>query len=219
MRKKMFLLGLITLLAFPIPTFIVLYFFEDILPLSILDFASLQVKPVVYGLILGLAYAGLSLIFMQAKVFDKLPSRIEHVVKQMNLSVFDCIFLSICAGVGEELLFRSGFQFYFGPIITSVFFVAIHGYLDPRNWRMSLYGLIVLPFIFLISYGFIVYGLWFSIVAHFSYDLVLFLVISKQKEEYQPHVWSDWEKLEEIDECNCENDSHTESENESLFNS
>ena len=217
----MYLLGLITLLVFPIPTFIVLYFFEDILPLSILDFSSFQVKPIVYGLILGLSYAGISLIFMQAKVFEKLPSRIEHVVKQMNLNVLDCIFLSICAGVGEELLFRSGFQFYFGPIITSIFFVAIHGYLNPKNWRMSLYGLIVLPFIFLISYGFIAYGLWFSIVAHFSYDLVLFLVISQQKEDPQPHVWSDWERLEEIDECNCENnlDCDPEPENESLFNS
>jgi len=213
----MYLLGLITLLVFPIPTFIVLYFFEDILPISILDLANFKIKPIFYGLILGLSYAGISLVFMQAKVFDKLPSRIEHVVKQMNLSVLDCIFLSICAGVGEELLFRSGFQFYFGPILTSIFFVAIHGYLNPRNWRMSLYGLIVLPFIFLISYGFITYGLWFSIVAHFSYDLVLFLVISKQKDEHQPHVWSDWERMDEIEECNCEHDSNTDQKNDSSF--
>ena len=115
---------------------------------------------------------------MNAPVFDKLPVRVETMVRNMKLSVWDCVFLSICAGVGEELLFRSGMQFYLGPLITSVIFVAVHGYLNPFNWRMSLYGLIVLPFILMISYGYEEFGLWFSIGAHFSYDLVLFLSMS-----------------------------------------
>ncbi len=136
-----------------------------------------------YGTTLGIAYAVLSLFFMQAKVFDKMPNRIEHIVKGMNLTILDCFFLSICAGVGEELLFRSGIQFYLGPIITSILFVAIHGYLNPRNWRMSLYGLIVLPFILLIAYAFEEFGLWFCIFAHFSYDLVLFIIISRENKK------------------------------------
>tara|TARA_B110000305_G_scaffold20829_1_gene19150 strand:- start:1327 stop:1767 length:441 start_codon:yes stop_codon:yes gene_type:complete len=136
-----------------------------------------------YGTALGIAYAVLSLFFMQAKVFDKMPNRIEHIVKGMNLTILDCVFLSICAGVGEELLFRSGIQFYLGPIITSILFVAIHGYLNPRNWRMSLYGLIVLPFILLIAYAFEEFGLWFCIFAHFSYDLVLFIIISRENKK------------------------------------
>ncbi len=200
MKKQIYVLGLITLLVFPIPTFVVLYFFENTLPITVLELENFNVKPILYGLIIGLAYAGISLLFMQAKVFEKLPSRIENIVKQMNLSVIDCIFLSICAGVGEEILFRSGFQFYFGPIITSIFFVAIHGYLNPMNWRMSLYGLIILPFIFIIAYGFIEYGLWFGVIAHFSYDLVLFLIISQRKEAPQKNVWNDWEMLDENDD-------------------
>jgi len=136
-----------------------------------------------YGTALGIAYAVLSLFFMQAKVFDKMPNRIEHIVKGMNLTILDCFFLSICAGVGEELLFRSGIQFYLGPIITSILFVAIHGYLNPRNWRMSLYGLIVLPFILLIAYAFEEFGLWLCIFAHFSYDLVLFIIISRENKK------------------------------------
>ena len=172
-------MGIITLLVFPIPTFVVLYFFEDTLPIEIFQWENFSVFAISTGLLLGVFYAVIALFFMQAKVFDKLPSRIEHLVRDMNLSILDCIFLSLCAGIGEELLFRSGVQFYLGPIITSVLFVAIHGYLNPWNWRMSLYGIIILPFIFLISYGFISFGLWFSIAAHFSYDLVLFLVISE----------------------------------------
>jgi len=129
---------------------------------------------------MGVLYAFIALLVMTAPVFDKLPVRVETMVRNMKLTVWDCVFLSICAGVGEELLFRSGMQFYLGPLITSVIFVAVHGYLNPFNWRMSIYGLVVLPFILLISYGFEEFGLWFAVGAHFSYDLVLFLTMSEK---------------------------------------
>lgn len=99
----------------------------------------------------------------------------------MNLRLFDYFFLSLCAGVGEELLFRAGVQFYLGPIVTSILFVAIHGYLNPMNLKMSLYGLVVLPFIIGISYAFIDYGIWFCIAAHFAYDFLVFISIEKQE--------------------------------------
>lgn len=182
-KRSIYFLGLITLFIFPIPSFVGLYFFEDIFPLDVLALNDFRIIPILYGTILGLAYGVLSLLLIQAKVFDKMPNRIEHIVKGMNLTILDCVFLSICAGVGEELLFRSGIQFYLGPIITSILFVAIHGYLNPRNWRMSLYGLIVLPFIFLIAYAFEEFGLWFCIFAHFSYDLVLFIIISRENKK------------------------------------
>ncbi len=131
----------------------------------------------ILGINLGIVYAFFALLFMGAPIFDKLPNRVEMLVRNMRLNVWDAVFLSICAGVGEELLFRAGVQFLLGPWITSVFFVAIHGYLNPFNWRLSLYGLIVLPFIFLISFGYDYFGQWFSIGAHFSYDLVLFFTL------------------------------------------
>lgn len=177
-KKSLLFLGLLTLVVFPIPTFVTLYYAEGIQPLEILDLGSFNADSLGLGIIIGMLYAVLALGFMQASVFQKLPTRIETMVQNMNLSIWDCLFLSICAGVGEELLFRSGVQFYLGPIITSVIFVAIHGYLNPFNWRMSLYGLIVLPFILLISYALEEFGLWFCIGAHFSYDFVLFYVMT-----------------------------------------
>ncbi|MDX2360416.1 MAG: CPBP family intramembrane metalloprotease [Crocinitomicaceae bacterium] len=179
-KRSIYLLGLVTLLIFPLPTFFGLYFIEGISPWEILQLDRLHVGELGLGIVVGLLYAWLSLALMTAPVFKSLPTRVEHVVKSMNLNLWDCIFLSICAGVGEELLFRSGVQFYLGPIITSVLFVAIHGYLNPLKWRMSLYGLIVLPFILLISYGYYEFGLWFSIGAHFSYDLLLFRIMTEK---------------------------------------
>ena len=122
------------------------------------------------------------MVLLQAPLFEKLPNRIDDIVRSMNLNVGDAIFLSFCAGFGEELLFRSGVQYYLGIVLTSVIFVAIHGYLNPKNWRYSMYGLIVLPFILLLSMGFETFGLWFAISAHFAYDAVLFIAMLKNKE-------------------------------------
>lgn len=174
-------MGLVTLLIFPIPTLFVLPWFEGVPVNSIFQWENFTVFNIGIGIELGVIYAFLALLFMQAPIFESMPNRVEKIVKDMHLNLWDCIFLSLCAGVGEELLFRSGVQFYLGPFITAVIFVAIHGYLNPFNWKMSLYGLIVLPFILLISYGFITFGLWFAIAAHFAYDLVLFLVITSDK--------------------------------------
>lgn len=171
---------MITLLVFPIPTIIGLPYFEGIEWKSIFEFENLTVFKLGIGIEFGVFYGFLALLFMQAPVFDKLPNNIEHVIRRMKLKPWDYFFLSLCAGVGEELLFRSGVQFYLGPIITSVVFVAIHGYLNPMNWRMSLYGLLVLPFILGISYGFIEFGLWFAIGAHFAYDFVIFSAVTKE---------------------------------------
>ena len=164
-------------MIFPLPTFFGLYYFEDITPVEILQLENLTVYKVGLGIQFGVIYAFIALLFMQAKVFKEMPTRIENIVRNMNLSVLDCIFLSLCAGIGEELLFRSGVQFYLGPIFTSVLFVAIHGYLNPFNWKMSLYGIIVLPFILVLSYSLYEFGIWFCIAAHFSYDLILFLTM------------------------------------------
>ncbi|MFM7661183.1 MAG: CPBP family intramembrane glutamic endopeptidase [Bacteroidota bacterium] len=134
-----------------------------------------------FGLEFGFVYGILAMLLLQAPLFEKLPNRIDHLVRSMNLNVGDAIFLSFCAGFGEELLFRSGIQYYLGIILTSITFVAIHGYLNPKNWRYSMYGLIVLPFILLLSMGFESFGLWFAISAHFAYDAVLFIAMLQNR--------------------------------------
>src|SRR5690606_35984171 len=151
--RLIYIMGLVTLLIFPIPTFIVLPWLEEISINSIFQWENFTAFNIVLGIELGVAYAIIAILLMQAPVFDSMPDRVEKIVREMNLSIFDCIFLSLCAGFGEELLFRSGVQYYLGPLLTSIIFVAIHGYLNPMNWNKSLYGLIVLPFILLISYG------------------------------------------------------------------
>jgi membrane protease YdiL (CAAX protease family) len=182
-KRNIYILGIITLFIFPLPAYFYWYWQESISLKEFIRWDEIWKPETVFGISFGIIYAFFALLFMGAPVFEKLPNRVENLVKSMRLNVFDAVFLSICAGVGEELLFRAGIQPLLGVWITSIFFVAIHGYLNPFNWRMSLYGFLVLPFILLISFGFYTFGQWFSIGAHFSYDLILFLTLIYDKDE------------------------------------
>jgi membrane protease YdiL (CAAX protease family) len=149
---------------------------------EIIDLENLKVFPIAIGLIFGIIYALLSIRILQSPIFETVPLKIEETVRGMNLTVLEGIFISFCAGFGEELLFRTGFQYYLGSWITSFIFVAIHGYFSIRTPKNSLYGLVVFPFILILSYLFEDLGLWFAIAAHFAYDAVLFTSIILKKE-------------------------------------
>jgi hypothetical protein len=180
LRKKIIFFGWLTLLVFPIPGFLIRYFIDGISIIDFLELQNIQFVPIGLGLELGFVYGFLAYLLMQAPFFDSVPMKIDKMIGEMNLKFQHGIFLSLCAGIGEEFLFRSGIQPYIGWFSTSIFFVALHGYLNPWNWRFSVYGLIILPFIFMISLGFNSFGIWFSIAAHFSYDAVLFTFMIKE---------------------------------------
>jgi len=183
-KRSIYIIGFITLILFPIPAYLYWFWQEGITLKEFIRWEEIWKAETVFGMVFGVIYAFFALLFMGAPVFRKMPNRVENLVRRMNINIFEAVFLSICAGVGEELLFRAGLQQLFGVWITSILFVAIHGYLNPFNWRMSLYGLLVLPFILLISFGYNTFGLWFSIGAHFSYDLILFLTILNEKDKF-----------------------------------
>ncbi len=176
-------MGWITLLIFPLPAFLVMYFFYDVSWLDLLQLENIKTIPIAYGLEFGILYAFLAIIILKAPIFDRLPLKIDKLVKDLKLNYFDAFFLSMCAGVGEELLFRAGLQTFTGVWLTSIIFVAIHGYFSLKNLKMNYYGLLVFPFILLISLGYEHFGLWFSISAHFAYDAVLFLEMRNESRE------------------------------------
>jgi hypothetical protein len=180
MKKQMLIYGWITLLLFPIPGFLLQFFINDATFIDFLNIKSYSILHLFLGLELGVVYGFISYLFVKSPFFEKLPNRIDDLVKAMNLKVRHGLFLSFCAAVGEELLFRAGLQSFLGPFLCSIVFVALHGYLNPFNLRFSVYGLIVLPFILLISYGMEPFGLLFCIAAHFSYDAILFTFMIKE---------------------------------------
>lgn len=174
------LLGLITLVIFPLPTFLTLHFLNLKSPIEILSLHELKEVYWLLGIQLGFFYGYFVLLVTQHTAFDSLSKKQERILKSLPLTWLDVLFISFAAGFGEEILFRAGIQHWLGPWITTILFIAVHGYIHPFSIRKSLQGIVVLPFILLISFGYELYGIWFCIAAHFSYDFLLFSFL-KQK--------------------------------------
>ena len=180
-KRKIYLLGFITLFVFPIPTFLILYLSEDIQPFELLKPGIYWARDILYGFAAGLTYAIFAFIILRAPIFQKVPLKVTDLVRKLNLNYWDAIFLSLCAGIGEELLFRVGVQYYLGIYLTAFLFIAVHGYFSIKKPLMSMYGLVVFPLALILGFGYKYMGFWFSAAIHFSYDLVLFLAIIYSK--------------------------------------
>jgi membrane protease YdiL (CAAX protease family) len=182
MRNKLFiyLMGIVTLVLFPIPALWALWYFAQIDPWTVIDLQGFFHVHTLLGLEWGFFYAALCLAFFQGPHFKEELAQQHTMLRSLKLNKFDAFFLSFCAGFGEEILFRSGMQHWLGIILTSIVFVAIHGYFNPKEKRVSAYGFLILPFILSLGFWLSDLGIWFCIAAHFSYDLLLFLFLTRK---------------------------------------
>ena len=174
---KNLLLGMavLTLVGFPLVGAALLKVFTE-LPISVMMRQSVNVpKQLALGVGIGAIMGYLAHLLTESKWVKPSASRYSAQIGKLNLNKVDMVLISICAGFGEELLFRGAVQLFFGIWPTAVLFVAIHGYLNPRDWRISIYGLLITVFIGLVGYMMEYWGIWACIAAHAMVDLVLFL--------------------------------------------
>lgn len=101
------------------------------------------------------------------------------LIGDLQLNTVQIIFVSVCAGIGEELLFRGAIQPIAGIFITSLVFVALHGYLNPFNLRISVYGIFMTFFIFFLGYITERLGILSSMMAHTVIDIYLLQKLSR----------------------------------------
>jgi hypothetical protein len=135
------------------------------------------------GLIYGLvaAFAGWGLIRMP--FMEPVEAKYRTLIGSIRIGWGDIIFVSLCAGIGEELLFRGGIQPHLGVWPTSILFVALHGYLNPMDWRISLYGGFMTIAIAIIGKLYIHVGAISAILAHTMIDIVLLKALTRSYQE------------------------------------
>lgn len=133
------------------------------------------------GIAAGLVSAIIASVISSMNFLQKSASKYTELIMSMNLNRNEIIFISICAGFGEEILFRGAIQPFWGIYITAVFFVAIHGYLSLRDWRISIYGIVMTVIIIGLGYITEIFGLWSAIIAHAIIDLYLLLGMERDR--------------------------------------
>lgn len=152
--------------------------FQDQSTLELLEQAMPWYYQLFYGLAYGFGAAWLGWLLIRQEFMMEVRSFYEDMLRQMNMNLIDVLFISFCAGVGEELLFRAGIQYWLGIYITSILFVAIHGYLNPKDWKMSIYGMYLTIVMIGISHAFENFGLVYAMAAHFAIDVFLLQILT-----------------------------------------
>lgn len=184
MNRTTLFLGLGTLLIFGFGGFLTVEFLQgkSFLDMFVEEGRALLTQ-IVLGIMVGLGGSGIAWFIITRKFFQKEKLFYSQLVSSLNLNGWAILFLSLCAGIGEEVFFRAGIQPYFGVWWTSILFVLLHGYLNPWNLRISFYGLIMVLIIAIFGYLFQYVGIFSAIFAHAIFDILLFWKLNKVVKE------------------------------------
>lgn len=178
-KNNLYLLGLATLIGFPLLGFGINYLIESDSKLDILQFRKTDFYNIPVGLIIGISIAMIAERVSEIPFISKSAYDLTEFFRGLKLNFFDVFFLSFAAGFGEEIFFRGIIQDHLGIWVTSIIFIAIHGYLNIKNPGMFVFGLFLILFSNLLGLLHSIYGIWPAIAAHFSYDLILLASLKK----------------------------------------
>ncbi len=166
------MLGWLTLLVFGGAGILLIYFQKRHLLQVLIGEGDILLQ-VIMGVFAGLFIGVAAWAIIQFPFMRPIRLRYSNMIGPLMSRRSDRLFVSLCAGVGEELFFRGALQYWFGIVITAVLFVAIHGYLDPRSWRISVYGVSMTFGMLLLGWMAQRFGLLAPIIAHTLIDVVL----------------------------------------------
>ncbi len=130
------------------------------------------------GLVVGFVTAKAGWQITTLPMMDKNKKFFANMVRPMKLTDVQIVFVSICAGVGEELLFRGAIQPFLGIWITSILFVLIHGYLNPFNLPLTYYGIYMVLVIGVLGLMTEYVGIITAMIAHTIIDIILLKELS-----------------------------------------
>ena len=168
-------LALATLIGMPLIAIVIDRFSDTVnLQLAITGDGNYSMQ-LLWGAIAGLGIAVGAHLLIASPLLNEVNSSYARLLGRFRLTFSEILLISLCAGVGEEMLFRGAVQPFLGIPIASVLFVAIHGYLNPRDWRLSVYGIFMTAGIALLGYLCHTRGLLSAIVGHTLIDVYLLL--------------------------------------------
>ncbi|MDZ7720221.1 MAG: CPBP family intramembrane glutamic endopeptidase [Balneolaceae bacterium] len=123
------------------------------------------------GAVFGIAGLGLIKIPSFKKILDEYA--VIRQIQEMNLSPNEIVYISLVAGISEEILFRGAIQPVIGIWWTSLLFIGIHGYIRLQSTTHVLYSLFTFALSCMLGVLFIYVGLISAMAAHFMYDVIV----------------------------------------------
>jgi len=181
-RKTLYLLSAFTLTGFPLLAWLVLVFSNDVSFIDIFKHGTTLSEQLLRGLIYGLIAAANAVWLVRLEFLKPVTGVFKDLLGHIKLNWVDVLFFSFCAGVGEEIFFRGALQYHWGVWFTAFIFILIHGYLSITDWRITLYGILMVIIVAGMGYLMNNYGIWAAAMAHFVFDVVMFGYLIKYSE-------------------------------------
>lgn len=179
MNQKIIHLATLTLLGFPLIGWVILWLLDGPAFSGLFIVTSPLLQQIGIGLLMGFAAGWGAWMIIRSPYMQPVRQKYGNLIREFNLSPWQIVYISLCAGIGEEILFRGVIQPYLGIWITAVLFVAIHGYLNPFDTRLFFYGVYMTLVIALIGYFSDQIGLYSAMAAHTAIDIVLLYQMSR----------------------------------------
>ena len=182
-RELFMRMGLLTLLV-PLVFVAILYYFNAttfMIPV-VIGKANVWIQ-VFAGVAGGFLLSGITWLMGKWKYLDDVNFNYTLRLGIFNFSLQEILFLSFCAGVGEEIVFRGMIQPWLGILTTSFMFIALHGYMSYSSWPKVIFGLILFAVGTILGILGEHLGLLAAIVAHIIYDVIAFQRIQAEYEE------------------------------------
>jgi membrane protease YdiL (CAAX protease family) len=129
-----------------------------------------------WGIAFGLAISVPSVVVVFfVPLFSPLRRQLLDLVSRLDLHALNPLWISLSAGIGEELLFRGALQPVVGVWWASVIFMLAHfrsGQFHSMNWQKLIYAASVFIAGLFLAYVFLEIGLIAAIVTHATVDVV-----------------------------------------------
>ncbi len=175
-------MGLATLLLLPLLALPILYF-TDTPFIGLFEFGDSSIFSIIFFISAGIFFGLFIMWFGDLRFFENTLVEYGKMLSNLKINTWQAFFLSICAGVGEEILFRGAIQPILGIGLTAVIFVGSHHYLYNEKLTRKNTAPFIVMVCFLLGLGLLLgwiadeFTLWHAIAIHFSYDLVQFMYI------------------------------------------
>ena len=180
LKKNVLLrLALATLIGMPLIAILVDRFSESVDLRMALSGNGLWGQQVLWGSLAGLCIAVVAHLMIASPLLREVNTSYARMLGRFQLSFSEVLLISLSAGVGEEILFRGAIQPFLGVAVTSVLFVAVHGYLNPKDWRLSVYGVFMTIGIAWLGYLAETQGLLSAIIGHTIIDVYLLIYLQR----------------------------------------
>lgn len=172
-RKTFFILSCITLFGFSLIGAIVIWLFSATPIIELLNRTPLYWQ-LMFGTGYGVAFGLVAISVVQSEELEGVTDYFSQIIQKSNLRFIDVLFASLCAGIGEEIMFRGGFQPLFGVWITAIIFIAIHGYLSLEDMGVFFYGALMVVMSAGLGYLTNWIGIAAAMAGHAAFDVLMF---------------------------------------------